>query len=56
MKAWIDEYGDVVWHDPPFGEPSPSWTGYLDDGCRIRIHAQNYYNCEQCIGTWMILK
>ena len=53
MKAWIDEYGDVVWHD---GTAKINWTGYLDDGCRILVHAQDYYECEQCIGTWMILK
>ena len=52
MKAWIDRYGDVVWHDSETAKTE--WTGFLNDGCRLRIYDQNYYNCEQCIGTWMI--
>ena len=50
MKVWIDNDGDVVWHD---SETSVLWTEYLEDGCRIIIPDQNYY---QRIGTWMILK
>jgi len=54
MKAWIDEYGDVVWnYNMPDWPNCLNWVECLHDGCRLDPYDEDV---ERINGLWMVLK
>jgi len=53
MKAWIDEWGDVVWDSDMPDWSHCNWVECLHDGCRLDTHEDN---ADRINGLWMILK